>query len=346
MKNSRNRVLEHGLKKIGAISCECTDKSFWPVRMVRLFLKHRKVKNQYDVLFVAFPGQLMVVLAKLVTRKPVIFDPFISLYNTVVEDRQFHSKVSLAALWYFVLDSISLKMADVIIADTEAHAGYYQKKFGVRKEKFAIVPVGVREDLFFPLPAKGKNERFIVSFHGTYIPLHGIEYIIESAKLLKADESVAFRLLGTGQTLLSIKSLVRKYGLSNVALLEKRIPYEAFPEYISSADVCLGIFGKTLKAKMVVPNKVYECLAMGKPVITADTPAVREFFEPNKNIFTVDTNDPTSLVQRILELKDDRSMMERVALGGLDMFRKNFTSVGIAAKMMKDIAGLLSDIKK
>lgn len=342
--NSRNRVLLRGLDEIGAISCVCSDKSFWPFRIIRLFFKHWRVRNKYDVMFIGFPGQIAVILAKFVTRKPVVFDPFISLYNTVIEDRKFHSRISLQSLWYFTLDWLSLNIADAVIADTVAHADYYRKKFGVRKEKFAIVPVGVREDIFFPRLPKdaGRDNMFIASFHGTYIPLHGIEYIIESAKLLEKEKSVHFRLLGTGQVLPEIKSLVKKYKLSNIELIEKRLSYEELPEYISSADVCLGIFGKTEKARMVVPNKVYECLAMGKPIITADTPAVREFFKDGESIALVDADDPSSLSDCVMSLKNDINKMNKLSLNGLELSRRNFTSRIIAERMVKDISILVS----
>ena len=340
--NSRNQVLLRGLGEIGAISYECWDKSFWPIRIFRLLRKHWEIRNQYDVMFVGFPGQLAVILAKIITKKPVVFDPFISLYNTVIEDRKFHSKISLQSFWYFALDWISLNIADSVIADTSAHADFYQKKFKVRKEKFIIVPVGTREDIFFPRPPNvKKDDVFIVSFHGTYIPLHGIEYIIKSAKLLEKEKSIRFRLLGTGQTFSEMKSFVEKNKLSNVDLVEKRVPYRDLPEYISAADVCLGIFGNTKKAFMVVPNKVYECLAMGKPVITADTPAVREFFKDDESIMLIDANDPFSLANAIISLKNDENKMCRLSFNGLELFRRNFTPRRIAEKMIKDISVLI-----
>ena len=76
---------------------------------------------------------------------------------------------------------------------------------------------------------------------------------------------------------------------------------------IVEADLCLGIFGNTDKAKRVIPNKVYECLAVGKPVITADTPAIRELFEDGELVF-VSVADHISLAKAIMALKNDESL--------------------------------------
>ena len=67
----------------------------------------------------------------------------------------------------------------------------------------------------------------------------------------------------------------------------------------------LGVFGRTAKAKRVVPNKVYQGLAMARPVITADSPAVREFFAPGEHLHTVPAGDPEALADAVVELAED-----------------------------------------
>jgi glycosyltransferase involved in cell wall biosynthesis len=66
--------------------------------------------------------------------------------------------------------------------------------------------------------------------------------------------------------------------LQNVEFIEF-LEQKELTQYIHHADICLGIFGETEKAKRVIPNKVYEAMAMKKPVITGNSPAAREFLK-------------------------------------------------------------------
>jgi len=80
---------------------------------------------------------------------------------------------------------------------------------------------------------------------------------------------VEFRLIGSGQTFKETKKLSKQLGLRNIEFLPP-IPIEELPYEISAADICLGgHFGLTEKAARVVPGKIYQILAMEKPIIAA-----------------------------------------------------------------------------
>ena len=71
-------------------------------------------------------------------------------------------------------------------------------------------------------------------------------------------------------------------------------------EHIETADLCLGIFGNTQKAEMVVPNKVFQMLASGKPVITRRSRAMEELAaDQDLNLRLVEADDPASLVDAV-----------------------------------------------
>ena len=92
-------------------------------------------------------------------------------------------------------------------------------------------------------------------FHGYFIPLQGVEYIFETAKILEKKD-VKFNIIGS-----KIKKQYQNKNFSNVNFIEN-VPYKKLPVYISEADICLGIFGDTTKTKRVIPNKIYEAIAM------------------------------------------------------------------------------------
>lgn len=332
--NSRNRIVLKGLRLAGVEVLECRDTSTFPLNLLKLFFKHRKIRKKYDVMFVGFAGQGMIFLAKLLTRKPVILDAFISLYNTVIEDRGLHSKFSIPAAYNYFLDWGSVRLADKVLLDTREHVKYFVSKFKIDGSKFAVVPVGTDDEIFYPRPER-KHDKFVIGFHGTYIPLHGIEYIIRAADILKNEKDLEFKLLGNGQTLDGMKKLATDLVLKNVKFIEKRVQYSELPDFISENDICLGIFGDTRKAKMVIPNKVYECATMAKPIITADTPAIREIFDENA-LMLIKPADANALADAILKLKADPSYGNNLARNARTRL-KNFSTIELIGKRLKNI---------
>jgi glycosyltransferase involved in cell wall biosynthesis len=337
--NSRNRIILKALRSGGVQVLECRDVSVFPINLIKLFLKHRNIRKKYDVMLIGFSGQGMTFFAKLLTRKPIILDAFISLYNTVIEDRKLHSRFSISALYNYFLDWGSIRLADRVLLDTHEHIKYFVKKFKISESKFSVVPVGTDEEIFYPRP-EPQNDKFIVGFHGTYIPLHGVGYIIKAAEILKNDKDIEFRLLGNGQTLEETKRSVKKMGLENVRFYEERVPYEKLPEFIAGNDICLGIFGDTIKAKMVIPNKIYECAAMEKAIITEDTPAIREYFSDD-DIKLIDIDNPKNLADMILELKEKPELRIQMANNAYNKFKTLGTVKMIGQKLLKDIHSLL-----
>ena len=107
---------------------------------------------------------------------------------------------------------------------------------------------------------------------------------------------------------------------------------EQLKEKIVQADVCLGIFGDTQKTQRVIPNKVYECLAMQKPVITADTPAMRELFDES-DMMLVKAANSESLVDAIIYLKKNPELMNKIAVNGFNKFKNNASLFVLGGKL-------------
>ncbi len=256
-------------------------------------------------------------------RAPLVFDPFISLYDTIVSDRQLLRPESLPARALRRFERSLLRLPDLVLADTAAHAGYYRALAGLSEERVAVVPVGVDADLFArqPPPTPGRVCRLL--FYGSYIPLHGVHTILEAARLLR-DEPVEFRLIGAGQTRPLADDLARRYRLTKVQFADW-VPLEQLALEIGKAHLVLGIFGATGKAGRVVPNKVYQALAAGRCVITRDSPAVREMFLPGKHLAVCPPDDPAALAQTIIALRDDPARAAALAAAGCALVREWFS---------------------
>jgi glycosyltransferase involved in cell wall biosynthesis len=161
-----------------------------------------------------------------------------------------------------------------------------------------------------------------VRFHGSFIPLHGIETILRAAGELK-EENILFELAGRGQLSQSSEKLANNLTLSNVRFVG-HVPLTEIPRFIAGADVCLGIFALTPKAQRVIPTKVYEILACGRPLITAHTPAISRVFRDREHALLVTPGDSQDLAAKILELKADPSLAETIAHNGYTLFAEKF----------------------
>ena len=113
--------------------------------------------------------------------------------------------------------------------------------------------------------------------------------------------------------------------------------YNNIPNYIKCASICLGIFGDTAKTLRVIPNKVYEAIAMKKPVITADTPAIKELFSDKQNIVLCETACPRDLAVKILELKNNQELRDKIAENGYKVFKNKATPKIIGKELINSI---------
>jgi glycosyltransferase involved in cell wall biosynthesis len=140
-----------------------------------------------------------------------------------------------------------------------------------------------------------------VLFYGQFIPLHGIDTVVRAAKLTETD-GILWHLIGTGQEVGRIRRLVAELKPANLEW-KHWVPYEELVQEIHSADVCLGIFGATEKAARVIPNKVFQVLASEKPLITADTPAVRELGLAASGVYLVPAGEPWALAKTLRRIR-------------------------------------------
>lgn len=330
----RHRVIIKGLRQHGVDVIEVRDSSKIYLRYPRLLKKYSGV-NSYDVMIAGELSHYVMPLAimlKGIARRPLISDPFTSLYDTNI-DRGFHPENSFVSKCYFYFDKYSDRFSDIILQCTYQDIAYYHNTFGIEKRKLRRVFVGAEDDIFYPRPNVRNDTAFEVLFYGGYIPAHGIEYIIKAAKLLERHRNIRFHIIGTGQTQESIRELCKRLKIVNVRFTDW-VDYTDLPIYISNSDVCLGIFGASYKASRVIPTKAYQAIAMKKPLITGDSPAARELFSNMNNAILCETANPRALADSILMLRDNRELREVIAENGYDLFKERLTpgAIGLAVK--------------
>ena len=355
---SRNRIMIKSLKKMGYNLKEChvslwgnkIDKTksfsgifgklFLMLRLLsiypRLFLKYLFV-GRYDVMFVGYFGHLDMFFAKLFSiltfrRKKIIFDAFISLYDTMVSDRKMLKETSFFSKIVFWLDKLSCWLADTVILDTNAHIDFFHKTFNIPEKKMVRIFASADTDVFYPRQVKEDDNVFNVLFMGKYTPLHGIEHIVEAAETLRENKDIRFTFIGKGQLYPEIRQMVKGKQLDNIEFIEW-VEYEKLPDYIAKADICLGIFSLSEKASRVIPNKVFQSLAMKKAVITENSKASCELLANEENALLSNPGSGREIAEAILKLKANPSLRCKIEEHGYRRFNERCSLRAVEANL-------------
>ena len=293
----------------------------YPVLIARLLIAPTP-----DIYLVSYPGWFDVPIVKLVAwikRRPIVFDIFISLYDTAISDRGLASTDSLVARLSRLIDRMSMRLSQRVISDCPAHAQYLADLAGLPDDRFGIVYVGADESVFYPTHPRDERGDLVV-FYGTFVPLQGTEWIVKAAALLQ-DRGYRFRIIGSGQKSNATMELARDLGTANVQFVEP-VPKSQLVDEMARATLCLGIFGTSPKANRIIPHKVFEALACGRPVLTGATEAISETFHQGE-VAVCPVGDPNLLADHIERLMNSESERLSLARNGRARFEKDFSLV-------------------
>lgn len=282
-----------------------------------------------DVLYVGYMGNVDMLVAYCLNwrrRSTLVFDPCISLFNTLVEDRKVLKPDGFTAAVIRFLDAFPCRLADVVLSDTREHGTYFSNTLGVARDKIHPVFVGAGRDWQQARwrPADGP---FTVFFYAKFSPLHGIGAILEAARRL-SDAEIHFTIVGGGQLERAVHDEIARSALPKLTWI-RWLERDALIERMRQCHVSLGIFGTTTKAAMVIPNKVFQALAMGVPVITRESPAIRELLDERSAIFCEPANG-TALAAAISACKGDFNRVETIGRHGREAFAQRASHQVIA----------------
>ncbi len=298
-------------------------------------------RHDFDFVLVCFPGQSVLWLARILFGKNIIFDAFVSLYDSNVSDRRLYGVNSLRGWRDWIYDWYSCAFSSVMILDTKEHCLFFNKTFGVPLRKCFRVFVSADPSIFNPrlVPSprrkEDSNSPIIVEFHGIFIPVHGLEYVIDAADFLK-DLNVEFQIIGRGQNYVRTKELIESQGISNIRFFDS-CPIEGIRAHIARADICLGLFGNNEKATRAIPQKVFYALAMGKPIVTMDSQAARELLVDGENALLCAPASGRAIADAVRRLVDDPLLREKLGRNARLLYERSLQPKDLVAALIRDL---------
>jgi glycosyltransferase involved in cell wall biosynthesis len=340
----RNKQMLRSLEALGYQTIVVNPAGAYLVRSRRQLRATRG--RRLDLIVVPFLGYSSVPVAWAIgrlRRAPVIFDAFILLHDTLVIDRRVVPPRSLRSAWLRTLETLSCRLADVVLVDTAQHLQRFAQQTRVSARRFAVVPVGSEHTApcdgppsATAEPPTGAPSPVRVVYCGSFIPLHGLEHVVHAAASLRDRPEITFTFIGGGQLEGSIRSLAEELRCERC---DFRGPLEGahLRAILCEATVLLGVFGTSAKAQVVVPNKVVDGLALGRPVLTASTPAI-EAVLTSEEYLGCPPGDPSALAAAVVAVADGAHDLDAVGRAGHLAYQRLFSDGAIAEALGQALA--------
>lgn len=255
---------------------------------------------------------------------PLVLDPLISAWDKQVFERHKLSENSVQAQRLLRWESSLFNHSDVVVADTQCHAEFFRTAHGVDASKLAVIPVGAEEELFVRQPPPASFSTMRVMFYGSFIGLQGPQFIAQAARHVP---EVHWTFIGSGPLLDQCRDIV--HNADHVQFIP-RVPYEDLASRIGAADVLLGVFGTSDKAGRVIPNKVYQALACGRPVITrvsdAYPPSMRTQSAEDSGVSWVSAGSSAEIVSAVRSFAKTRHTLPKFGEAASATYDKYFSN--------------------
>jgi glycosyltransferase involved in cell wall biosynthesis len=341
----RNLMLRRGLRQsYDVVEVTSSARSF-VVRNLSVAARYLLAGHgAFDLIVVGFYGQPLMPWVRLLGRAPILFDPYVSTYDTLCFDRRWFRPRSIGGRLAYALDLWTCRWAGQLLLDTEAHRDYFVHTFGLPRSKIHVLYVGCDQALFDPRLYQEPASRgsFRVFTYTSFLRLHGVEYVLRAAKRLESLRELVFTIAGTGPGLAHMQRLAHDLGLENVHF-PGWIPFDSLPARIAGADLCLGgHFGDVAKAQRVIATKTFQFLAMGKPAIVGDNPANREAMAHRVNAYLSPMANAEALAETIHRLYQDTDLREEIASGGRHLFEERFSLQVQSVRLRAIVEGMLA----
>ena len=312
-------------------------------RIVTEIIKNYKAFKKVDAIYVGYPGHFDVLIAYPIAKifaKKLVFNPLLIFFTGFSEEQGILKKTSLLGKILKSGETLIYNLCDLVFADTPFQEKYLSKDFKVPQKKLRVLPIGADDKYYRYTPYKNLSKKINVVYYGLYSPIHGVEHVIEAARLLRNNKNIKFTFVGIGQTFKVNYERAQKLKLPNVEFFYD-VPMEKHPAIIEKADIFLGFLQKHPTVDRVIPNKIYQGLALSKVVLTADVPVTRSIFTHKKNMYFCQPSDPKDLVKAVVDLQTNPKLRKEIADNGYALYKKEFTPKAVGKKLIEFVQEII-----
>lgn len=223
------------------------------------------------------------------------------------------------------------------------------KEEGIDEKKIVVVKNGVNLNRYYELPKNedllkkhNLNGKFVVGYIGTHGMAHNLTFILDCASELKGDD-IHFLFIGDGAYKRRLIRQKKEMGLKNVTMLDA-ISGAEVPNYISITDVSLVPLKKSDTFKTVIPSKIFENAAMGKPILLGVEGESKDIIEAYQAGICFDPENKIEFLSKLKAIKEDTTLYQKCRKGGFKL-SQDYNRTHLARSMLT-IINDLSEIFK
>jgi len=229
------------------------------------------------------------------------------------------------------------RRADSLVVNSPGFVEHVQARGAARVE---VVPNGADPRMFIEQPAShplrstlGLAGQFVVLYAGAHGMSNDLGVVLQAAELLRPEAGIQFVLLGDGKEKPALLNRAQEMALDNVYFVPS-VPKREIPAWLADADACLAILRAVPAYKTTYPNKVFDYMAAGRPVVLAIDGAIRQVVEEAGAGVFVPPGDAAALARAVLELAQDRARGRRMGTAGRAYVAEHFSRDRLAGQML------------
>lgn len=327
--------LAEGIQVLRAYTPPVTHRSFfWRVIgffgfMLTAVWESRKVKR-VDLVMGTTPPIFQAVSAWLIAflrRKPFLLEvrdlwPEFAIDMGVLT----HPILIRLSRW---LESFLYNRADHILVNSPAYREYMLNR-GIADEKVSLIPNGIDPEMFGPEVDGSEirqrfhlNGHYVITYAGALGPANDIDTILRAAARLRERKDIHFFLVGDGKARKQLEIKAADLNLGNVTFAGA-LPKTEMPAVLAASDACTATLMNIPMFKTTYPNKVFDYMAAGKPIVLGIDGVIRDVVEAANGGVFVTPGDDQALAEAVLKLAENTQQARKMGENGRIYVEKHF----------------------
>ena len=220
---------------------------------------------------------------------------------------------------------------------------------GIPSEKISIIKNGVDLDLF-DQHVDGRSlrselnihEKFLISYIGTHGLSHALDKVLDTAKILEKNDKIRFLFIGEGAEKKKLIQKAENLNLENVIFLDQ-IQKNELPEYYATSDMVLVTLRNLPLFKCVIPSKIFEIMAMAKPILISIEGESRNIvIEQAKAGVSITPENAEDLARQIIQIYENKELLYTLGENGRKFVERFFNRNILADRYLKLIQNILN----
>lgn len=249
----------------------------------------------------------------------------------------------------YAIEKFMYKKADYIIPVTDAFNTYISKIIYPYR-KTCVINNAVNNDFFNPKSVDiealtefkqyyALENKFVISYVGTHGMAHGLKTLLNAAKVLRNRKDIIFLLIGDGAEKNELKKIKKELSLDNVLMLPQ-LPKDKMPMVLGASDISIVHLKRDKAFEKVIPSKLFESMAMGKPVILGVKGEAAKIINQSRSGVCIEPENHLQMANAILALKRDVAGYRKMSNAGMNYVRCNYDR----RKLAQDYLNVLSKL--